>query len=224
MSRRCWTGPSNDGEQREKFLSIVAKHTERLHAILEDLLTLARVEQEGEKPENVLAGGSLRGVLEAAVADCASEGRGKEHASPVDLPRRAHGRDERLAAGAGGGQPDRKRHRLQPAGPDRRGIRLRRASARSRSASATTAAASPASICRGSSSGSTASTSRGAATPAAPVSGWPSSSTSSSSTAAGPPSRVCRPKAARSPSSCRSSQSRCNAPDSATSIRQVAAY
>ena len=42
-------GAMNNGEEREKFLRIVAKHTERLHAILEDLLTLARVEQESEK-------------------------------------------------------------------------------------------------------------------------------------------------------------------------------
>ncbi|MGO9113930.1 MAG: ATP-binding protein [Thermoguttaceae bacterium] len=63
-------GAMNDGEQREKFLKIVAKHTERLHAILEDLLTLARVEQEGEKPQSVLGSESLRSVLEAAIADC----------------------------------------------------------------------------------------------------------------------------------------------------------
>ena len=44
-------GAMNDSEEREKFLKIVAKHTERLHAILDDLLTLARVEQEGEKRE-----------------------------------------------------------------------------------------------------------------------------------------------------------------------------
>jgi two-component system phosphate regulon sensor histidine kinase PhoR len=66
-------GAIDDSQQREKFLTIVAKQTERLHAILEDLLTLARVEQEGEKPQNVLAGGPLPGVLDAAVADCAAK-------------------------------------------------------------------------------------------------------------------------------------------------------
>ena len=70
-------GAMNDPEQREKFLKIVAKQTERLHAILEDLLMLARVEQEGEKPQNVLARGSLRGVLEAAVAACAAKAEEK---------------------------------------------------------------------------------------------------------------------------------------------------
>jgi len=44
-----------------------------LHAILEDLLTLVRVEEEWENPQNVLANGSLRSVLEAAIADCGTK-------------------------------------------------------------------------------------------------------------------------------------------------------
>ena len=115
-------GAMNDSEQREKFLKIVAKHTERLHAILEDLLTLARVEQEGERRENLLASGPLRSVLEAAVADCGAKAEEKNMRPRVDLPRRAHGLHQPLAAGAGGGQLDRKCHRLQPAGPDGRSI------------------------------------------------------------------------------------------------------
>ncbi len=70
-------GAMNDDQQREKFLQIVAKHTERLHAILEDLLTLARVEQEGEKRENLLANGPVRPVLEAALADCRAKAEEK---------------------------------------------------------------------------------------------------------------------------------------------------
>ncbi len=70
-------GAINDKEQREKFLTIVAKQTERLHAILEDLLTLARVEQEGEKREHVLVPGLLRGVLEAAIVDCNAKAKEK---------------------------------------------------------------------------------------------------------------------------------------------------
>jgi two-component system, OmpR family, phosphate regulon sensor histidine kinase PhoR len=63
-------GAMNDRPQLEKFLKIVAKHTDRLHAILEDLLTLARVEQDVEKRENLLACGPVRPVLDAALADC----------------------------------------------------------------------------------------------------------------------------------------------------------
>ncbi len=82
-------GAMNDPEQREKFLKIVAKHTERLHAILEDLLMLARVEQEGEKHQNVLADGALQSVLEAAVVDCGAKAEEKNMqiklACPADL-------------------------------------------------------------------------------------------------------------------------------------------
>ena len=79
-------GAMNDAQQREKFLRIVAKHTERLHAILEDLLTLARVEQEREKRENILANGSLRGVLEAAVADCGAKAEEKNMQVQLTCP------------------------------------------------------------------------------------------------------------------------------------------
>ncbi len=82
-------GAMNDDQQREKFLKIVAKHTERLHAILEDLLTLARVEQEGERPSSALVAGSLRSVLEAAIADCGAKAEEKsmrvELTCPSDL-------------------------------------------------------------------------------------------------------------------------------------------
>ncbi len=70
-------GAMNNSEEREKFLRIVAKHTERLHAILEDLLTLARVEQESEKREDLLRRGPVRPVLEAALADCAAKAAAK---------------------------------------------------------------------------------------------------------------------------------------------------
>ncbi len=79
-------GAMNDAQQREKFLKIVAKHTERLHAILEDLLMLARVEQEGERHQNVLAKGSLRGVLEAAVADCGAKAAEKDMQVQLTCP------------------------------------------------------------------------------------------------------------------------------------------
>ncbi|MEI8373254.1 MAG: ATP-binding protein [Planctomycetota bacterium] len=79
-------GAMNDVEPREKFLKIVAKHTERLHVILEDLLTLARVEHEGDKRENILATGSLRGVLEAAIADCGAKAEEKNMQIQLTCP------------------------------------------------------------------------------------------------------------------------------------------
>jgi two-component system phosphate regulon sensor histidine kinase PhoR len=65
-------GAMNNSDDRERFLRIVAKHTERLHAILDDLLTLAQVEQERGKRQDLLTRGPIRPVLEAAVADCSA--------------------------------------------------------------------------------------------------------------------------------------------------------
>jgi two-component system, OmpR family, phosphate regulon sensor histidine kinase PhoR len=79
-------GAMNDEQQREKFLKIVAKHTERLHAILEDLLTLARVEQEGEKSVGGLARGPLRSVLESAIADCGVKSEEKKMQVELTCP------------------------------------------------------------------------------------------------------------------------------------------
>ena len=79
-------GAMNDSAEREKFLRIVAKHTERLHAILEDLLTLARVEQESEKRENLLARGPLRPVLEAAMVDCGGKAGEKQMRLTLNCP------------------------------------------------------------------------------------------------------------------------------------------
>ena len=79
-------GAMNDPAEREKFLKIVAKHTERLHAILEDLLTLARVEQEGETREVPLVRGPLRTVLEAALADCRAKADEKRMRMTLECP------------------------------------------------------------------------------------------------------------------------------------------
>jgi two-component system phosphate regulon sensor histidine kinase PhoR len=57
----------------ETFLRIVASQTDRLNAIIEDLLILSRVEQEQEKAEIALVPGSVRSALEAALEVCQSK-------------------------------------------------------------------------------------------------------------------------------------------------------
>ncbi len=59
-----------DRENGISFLEIVLRQAERLSAIIEDLLSLSRVEQEEEKGEIQLTDGFLRPVLEAAVQTC----------------------------------------------------------------------------------------------------------------------------------------------------------
>lgn len=63
-------GALRDPEHAERFLRIVAVQADRLNSIIEDLLTLARIEQEVEKVEIVLQSGRVADVLEAAVNTC----------------------------------------------------------------------------------------------------------------------------------------------------------
>jgi len=57
-------------EDAERFLSIIEKHVDRLEAIIEDLLTLSRIEREAEREEVVLAEGRVKDVLETAIQIC----------------------------------------------------------------------------------------------------------------------------------------------------------
>jgi two-component system phosphate regulon sensor histidine kinase PhoR len=73
----------DDREQAEHFLDIVARHADRLHAIIEDLLSLSRLEQgsgtsELQRSEEVLAG-----VLQNAVQDCAIKAEARQVALNV---------------------------------------------------------------------------------------------------------------------------------------------
>jgi two-component system phosphate regulon sensor histidine kinase PhoR len=65
-------------EELERFLRIVAAQTDRLNAIFNDLLVLARVEQEAERGQIALAPGAVRPVLEAALQDCELKAAAKQ--------------------------------------------------------------------------------------------------------------------------------------------------
>lgn len=53
-----------------RFLKIIAKQADRLNAIIEDLLSLAKIEQNERAADLLLTDSSVKDVLEAAVADC----------------------------------------------------------------------------------------------------------------------------------------------------------
>jgi two-component system phosphate regulon sensor histidine kinase PhoR len=57
-------------EDAERFLSIIEKHVDRLEDIIEDLLTLSRIEREAEREEVIFVEGSVKEVLEAAIQVC----------------------------------------------------------------------------------------------------------------------------------------------------------
>jgi len=52
------------------FLEIISKHANRLQAIVEDLLTLATIEQQGEQDAIHLTPGNIKNVLQDAIEAC----------------------------------------------------------------------------------------------------------------------------------------------------------
>jgi two-component system phosphate regulon sensor histidine kinase PhoR len=65
-------GALKDRAQAERFLGIIARHAERLHAIIEDLLALSRLEQGSDSYEIPRSETSLSEVIQAAILDCAA--------------------------------------------------------------------------------------------------------------------------------------------------------
>ena len=63
-------GAVENHEDAERFLEIIGKHVDRLEAIIEDLLSLSRIEQEAGREEVVLDEGRLKDVLETAIQIC----------------------------------------------------------------------------------------------------------------------------------------------------------
>lgn len=71
------TVPSDQNDKREHFLDIIEKHTERLRLIIDDLLTISRLEQfpEIEIEKNTV---SLSSFIKGAVQHCKADAAGKE--------------------------------------------------------------------------------------------------------------------------------------------------
>ena len=59
-----------NGKEADRFLAIVQKHVDRLDAIIEDLLSLSRIEEDVETEEIVLEEGRIRDVLVTAIQVC----------------------------------------------------------------------------------------------------------------------------------------------------------
>jgi two-component system phosphate regulon sensor histidine kinase PhoR len=66
-------GALDNREHAERFLGIIARHAERLHAIIEDLLALSRLEQSDESYDIPRSETTLTDVLQAAILDCAAK-------------------------------------------------------------------------------------------------------------------------------------------------------
>ena len=63
-------GAMQNREDAKRFLEIIAKHTERLDSIIEDLLALSRLEQDSEEAEIVLEKRRIADVILSATEIC----------------------------------------------------------------------------------------------------------------------------------------------------------
>jgi two-component system phosphate regulon sensor histidine kinase PhoR len=70
-------GAMNEPEMLRKFLGIISRHADRLNAIFNDLLTLARLEVEGEDAQIELCDYPISDILEGAVETCMASAKAK---------------------------------------------------------------------------------------------------------------------------------------------------
>jgi two-component system phosphate regulon sensor histidine kinase PhoR len=82
-------GALNEPDNAENFLRIIAKQTDRLNEIIDDLLTLSRIEQDAERRQIFLNGQKIKGALQSAVQICEAKAAKKnitiELRCPEDL-------------------------------------------------------------------------------------------------------------------------------------------
>jgi two-component system phosphate regulon sensor histidine kinase PhoR len=78
-------GAMNDPAEAERFLRIVAKHADRLNAIIDDLLTLSRLEQGGKEGMEVQQTG-LAGLMNSAAEVCSHRAGNKEISIRIECP------------------------------------------------------------------------------------------------------------------------------------------
>ncbi len=85
-------GAMSDPGHAEDFLRIISRQADRLGAIIEDLLSLSRIEQEAEQGKIQLTGGKLKTVLNAAIQACNTRSEGKQIKVSLECPEDLRGR------------------------------------------------------------------------------------------------------------------------------------
>jgi two-component system, OmpR family, phosphate regulon sensor histidine kinase PhoR len=71
-------------EDTHRFLQIVARQADRLHAIIEDLLSLAKIEQDAKNRTIELIDGRIIGVLRSAIETCQARADAKSITVELD--------------------------------------------------------------------------------------------------------------------------------------------
>lgn len=77
-------GAIKNPQETERFVGIIAKQADRLNCIVEDLLSLSKIEQETEKNEIALEKSPIKSVLEAAAQTIKIEAGGKNISIKID--------------------------------------------------------------------------------------------------------------------------------------------
>jgi two-component system phosphate regulon sensor histidine kinase PhoR len=78
--------PGEHSQHVQDFMEIISKQTNRLHAIVEDLLALARIEKESDREEIVLEKGSIKEVLHGAIEACSVKAADRGIEINLDCP------------------------------------------------------------------------------------------------------------------------------------------
>ncbi len=79
-------GAVDDKESAQRFLDIIARQSDRLNAIIEDLLSLSRIEQDEEQVGIELQHSRLRDVFLNTLQACQTKAHGKEITLEMDCP------------------------------------------------------------------------------------------------------------------------------------------
>ena len=77
FSETLLDGAINDPKSALEFVEIIAKQSNRLNSIIEDLLMLARLEQDGDRAKIDFSDTSVKKILESAIHVCAHSAKEK---------------------------------------------------------------------------------------------------------------------------------------------------
>ena len=79
-------GALQEPENARNFLGIISRQTDRLNEIIDDLLSLSRIEQDAEQGRVFLTAGRLKAVLDSAIQICEAKAAAKEITVRLNCP------------------------------------------------------------------------------------------------------------------------------------------
>jgi two-component system phosphate regulon sensor histidine kinase PhoR len=79
-------GAVNDTEAVKRFLDIIASHSDRLNSIIEDLLSLSRIEQIEDREKLDMQDVRIRQIINSAISLCQIKAKEKNIAVDVSCP------------------------------------------------------------------------------------------------------------------------------------------